>query len=92
MRGSNGRIGGSLWVLAVVTAAASAASAQNLVQDGSFETPSAGSSFVAIGGGGAMGAWVVDGGIDLIGGFWQADTGTQSVDMNSASAGRFIKT
>ena len=62
--------------------------AQNLVVNGSFETPPAGGSFVSYGGGGNIGGWTVGGsGVDHIGGFWQAADGTQSVDLNGANAG-----
>lgn len=65
---------------------------QNLVSNPSFETPAAGASFVSRNGAGAMGAWNVAGGIDHIGGFWQAADGAQSVDLNSASAGTVSQT
>ena len=73
-------------------AVAGSAHAQNLLSNGSFEAPPAGSTFVTRGGPGAMGAWDVLTNIDHIGGFWAAAEGAQSVDMNGSSAGAVVQT
>src|SRR4051812_17136949 len=75
-----------LLALSALTLSFSLASfADNLVSDGSFESQNGGSSFVTIGPG-ALGPWNIDSGnIDLIGGYWQAHAGTNSVDMNGVT-------
>ena len=62
--------------------------AQNLVSNGNFELPSAGSTFTARSAGSSMSGWTIGGGgIDHIGGFWRAASANQSVDLNMSSAG-----
>jgi choice-of-anchor C domain-containing protein len=82
-------------ILPILAAAACAhaphAFAQNLLQNSSFEAPSAGSSFVTRGGDGLTG-WNVTGNIDHIGGFWVASEGIQSVDLNGSAAGSVSQT
>jgi len=64
------------------------AAAQNLLVNGSFEAPNAGGSFTSRSGDfGPGNGWGIGGAIDHIGGFWAAASGSQSVDLNSASAG-----
>jgi len=75
-------------VLCLMSFSASVASAQNLLVNGSFEAPGAGSTFTSRSGSfGSGNGWSIGGAIDHIGGFWAAADGSQSVDLNSASAG-----
>ncbi len=69
--------------------------AQNLVSNGSFETPVLGSttSFASYGLGSTLGAWTVSGGsVDLIRTYWQAADGSQSIDLNGGSQGTLSQT
>jgi choice-of-anchor C domain-containing protein len=86
-------IGASL----VFFAAISPASA-NLIVNGSFEAPSVGSadapsgSFTTLFGGSTnIGSWTVtgntDNSVDWINGYWQAQDGTHSIDLNGTSLG-----
>ena len=60
--------------LAAGLALAGAAQA-GIVLDGDFSTPSGGGSFTTYSGGSSIGPWLVTGGgVDLIGGYWQAPT------------------
>ncbi|MBX3380014.1 MAG: DUF642 domain-containing protein [Phycisphaeraceae bacterium] len=64
------------------------ADAQNIVINGSFEAPDAGSGFTNRSGSfGAGSGWSIGNNIDHIGGFWAAADGSQSVDLNGSSAG-----
>jgi choice-of-anchor C domain-containing protein len=72
---------------------ASASAAANLVQNGSFETPNAGSGFTTFGTGANMGGWTVSSGsVDLLGTDWQAADGVQSVDMSGNGPGEITQT
>lgn len=82
----------SLLILMVCLAPSHALS-QNLLVNGSFEAPNAGSSFTSRSGDfGPGNGWAISGAIDHIGGFWAAAAGTQSVDLNSASAATVSQT
>ena len=60
----------------------------NLVANHSFETPDVGSGIVTFVGGTSFDDWAVAGGsIDLVGTYWDAATGKQSVDLSGGSAG-----
>ncbi|MGH7245038.1 MAG: DUF642 domain-containing protein [Phycisphaerales bacterium] len=81
------------FVVLSFTLLASRALSQNLLVNGSFEAPSAGSTFVTRSGDfGPAGGWSINGAIDHIGGFWAAAGGTQSVDLNGATAGSVSQT
>jgi choice-of-anchor C domain-containing protein len=62
--------------------------------NGSFEQPAIGSRFVSLGVGSTMGAWTVESGsVDLVhSSYWQPAAGSQSIDLNSCSAGRISQT
>jgi choice-of-anchor C domain-containing protein len=69
--------------------------AQNLVSNGSFETPALSSttSFASYGTGATLGAWTVSGGsVDLIRTYWQAADGSQSIDLNGGAQGTLSQT
>ena len=59
-------------------------SLENLVGGGSFESPDTGAGFTTLGTGStSLSGWSIDAGsVDVIGGFWQAANGNQSLDMN----------
>jgi choice-of-anchor C domain-containing protein len=88
-----------LWVSATVTVASVAflccsgatpatAAGPNLLTNGSFETPVAGSPFQTVGSGNNFGGWSVDSGsIDVINGYWNAEDGNQSLDMSGLDPG-----
>ena len=70
-----------------------AAASVNLLSNGSFESPVFGGSYTTVGTGGTVGAWTVDSGsIDLIGNYWQAQDGLQSVDMSGNGDGKISQT
>lgn len=84
-------------VAAVLTAGATSASAANLITNGSFETGvgDAGlGGFTTLGAGSTnMTGWTVaSGSVDWINGYWMADDGTHSVDMNGNSVGAIEQT
>jgi choice-of-anchor C domain-containing protein len=61
---------------------------QNIVTNGDFEVPDAGSTFVTYRAGQSFGGWTVESGdIDHTGTLWQAASGRQSVDLNRCSTG-----
>jgi choice-of-anchor C domain-containing protein len=61
---------------------------QNLVANGDFETPDAGAGYIRYSVGSSIDGWGVGAGtVDLVGTFWQAATGDQSLDVNGAGAG-----
>jgi choice-of-anchor C domain-containing protein len=63
-------------------------STQNLVANGDFESPNVGSGFSRYFAGSDIDGWGVGGGsVDLVGTFWQAATGTQSLDVNGSGPG-----
>jgi choice-of-anchor C domain-containing protein len=58
----------------------------NIVTNGDFETPDAGSSYVMYAAGSAFGGWSVEtGSVDLVGTDWQAAAGRQSVDVTGST-------
>jgi choice-of-anchor C domain-containing protein len=60
----------------------------NVVTNGDFEVPNAGSSFVTYRAGQTFGGWVVESGsVDHVGRLWQAANGNQSVDLSGEGAG-----
>ena len=70
-------------------AAVGSVRAANLIQDGTFDMPSAGATFQEYTGGSSFGPWAVGGAsVDLIGGYWQDPAGTAgSVDLNGSAPG-----
>ena len=61
---------------------------QNLVSNGDFETPDAGSHVTTYYAGETFGDWTVDfGNVDHVGGLWEAASGRQSVDLTGYTAG-----
>jgi choice-of-anchor C domain-containing protein len=78
-----------LALVAIVGMGASPANAAvNFVSDGDFTSPSGGASYATYTSG-SMGPWTVGGGgVDLIGGYWQAPAGTGgSVDLDGNAPG-----
>lgn len=77
----------SLRLLAAATfLAASTASAQNLLTNGSFEQPPVGGNFDTYNAGTGITGWTINSGsVDLIHYYWQAHDGVQSIDMNGNS-------
>jgi choice-of-anchor C domain-containing protein len=73
--------------LALTTAAtAASASAQNLVANGSFETPAITGAYATYAAGNALTGWTIaSGSVDLIRNYWNASSGLQSLDMNGSS-------
>jgi choice-of-anchor C domain-containing protein len=79
---------------ALLVAASPRAMASNLISDGNFDSPSAGSGYTTYSLGQSIGAWTVTTGtvnphtdgasVDLIGGYWQAPAGGGSVDLDGA--------
>jgi choice-of-anchor C domain-containing protein len=67
----------------------SQASASTIVTDGNFNDPTGGSGFTTYFSGQSFNAWnVTGGGVDLIGGYWQAPTsGAGSVDLDGNAPG-----
>lgn len=74
--------------------ASPATAGANLLSNGSFEdTPAPAGSFTDLTAGQTMGAWTItNGSVDLINGYWQAEDGTQSVDMSGLDAGTIAQT
>jgi choice-of-anchor C domain-containing protein len=82
--------------------AASSAFATNLVSDGDFSSPYGGPGFTTYFNGQSFGPWNVqavggysNGGVDLIGGYWQAPNsvpGTDSVDLDGDNPGLIFQT
>ncbi|MFN3683408.1 MAG: choice-of-anchor C family protein [Fimbriimonadaceae bacterium] len=85
----------SLPILALLASAASA-NAINLITNGSFEIgTNPGGTFISLSAGDSTSipGWVVGGGgIDYIGGFWNAQDGLRSVDLSRTSAGSISQT
>lgn len=73
-------------IVAAIAAAASAPAAANLIVNGDFEVDAvpSGSPFVTTG---ALFGWNVNNSIDLIGSYWAASSGAQSIDLNSTVGG-----
>jgi choice-of-anchor C domain-containing protein len=62
------------------------------VTNGSFEAPVVIGSFNTLNGPGGLDGWTIAGnGIDLINGYWPANDGDQSVDMNATNPGSIAK-
>jgi len=79
-----------LAIVAVIGLGSSTANAAvNFVSDGTFSSPSGGSTFTTYSSGSSMGPWsVVSGSVDLIGGYWQDPAGTAgSVDLDGNAPG-----
>src|SRR5665213_671402 len=85
-------------VAAVVAASALSGTAANAISfsNGSFEDASVdpGSSFVTLSGGStAINNWLVGGdSIDYIGGYWQPENGSRSLDLNGLGTGSISQT
>jgi choice-of-anchor C domain-containing protein len=78
----------SFLTAAALTLVASAANAQNIVSNGSFELPAlnAGTNWTTYGVGTGIPNWTItNGSVDLIRSYWQAADGSQSLDMNGNS-------
>jgi choice-of-anchor C domain-containing protein len=76
--------------LAISALAARPVAAQNLVSNGSFETPalSGTTTFSSYASGATIGAWTVSGGsVDLIRTYWTPANGAQSIDLNGSGPG-----
>ncbi len=74
---------------------APAAPAQNLLTNGSFESPqlSASTTFITIMNGSAFGSWTVTAGsIDLLRTYWAPADGFQSIDLNGNNPGTIAQT
>jgi choice-of-anchor C domain-containing protein len=69
-------------VLAILTLAALLPSSAQ-IQNGSFETPSAGSTYTVFFAGNTLPGWTVESGtVEVVGTYWQAAAGSQSLDLN----------
>lgn len=77
----------SLLTALALTLTASVAHAQNLVTNGSFESPLISGNFNTYGAGNpSITGWTIGAGsVDLIHDYWQAASGLQSIDMNGNS-------
>ena len=65
-----------------------ASASLNLVADGGFENPSAVQPFQTFNISGTVGAWTVaSGSVDLIGNYWRAAEGSQSLDLSGYQNG-----
>ena len=81
----------SLAVALALAAAAAPASAQNLVQNGGFESPAI-TGNATLSGCPAAFAWCIgQGNIDLIESFWQPGEGRQSIDLNGTTTGSIFQ-
>ncbi|MCX6902062.1 MAG: choice-of-anchor C family protein, partial [Verrucomicrobia bacterium] len=64
----------------------------NIVSNGDFETPNAGSTFVTYSSGRTFGGWTVEfGDIQMIGTYWQSFAGKQSVDLDGYQRGAIFQ-
>jgi choice-of-anchor C domain-containing protein len=64
-----------------------------IVGDGDFELPVVAGALTTVTSPGTIGAWTVDSGsVDLIGSYWQAADGRQSLDMNGGGTGSITQT
>src|SRR6185312_15219346 len=79
----------ALLVAGAVAGSVTAASAAPMLINGSFETPGGGASFTTLSSGDtSINGWTVGGGgIDYIGGYWQASNGRNSLDLNALNPG-----
>lgn len=78
----------ALRLLAAVAAVSvsSVAHAQNIVSNGSFESPAISGAFVTYGVGNGITGWTISAGsVDLIHDYWNAQHGAQSLDMDGNS-------
>lgn len=76
----------SFCALAMCIATFSSPSYAQIVKNGSFEDPTiAPLSFATLSGG--LTHWTIGGNIDLVGNYWAAQSGNQSVDLNGLVAG-----
>jgi choice-of-anchor C domain-containing protein len=58
------------------------------IQDGDFESPVTSAPYQQINSGQSIGPWTVtSGSVDLIGSYWQAYSGVQSIDLNGCAPG-----
>jgi choice-of-anchor C domain-containing protein len=75
-----------LALCAMLTGAAlgrGSASAQNLIVNGGFEDPPGVQTWIVFGAGATLPGWVVGNGtVEIVGTFWQAAEGSQSLDLN----------
>ena len=79
---------GTTVVLSVALATSSALAGGGPVNNGDFEKPDAGSTWITYSKGETFKGWTVArGSIDLIGELWQAATGKQSIDLAGFSEG-----
>ncbi len=62
--------------------------AQNIVSNGDFESPYVGPTYLGFAPGANLGGWVVEyWSVDVIGGYWQAVRGNQSLDLSGDQPG-----
>ncbi|WP_216361440.1 choice-of-anchor C family protein [Candidatus Chloroploca asiatica] len=70
------------------TPTATPAPGSSIVANGSFEEPDVGSSWQTLSSGATIGAWIVEAGdVDLVGTYWQAADGNQSLDLAGGGTG-----
>jgi choice-of-anchor C domain-containing protein len=76
-------------VLVVLLTGAETVSAANLVLNGDFETPVANYPYSTLYPGNGLTGWTIESGsVDLIHGYWQPHTGSQSIDLAGYSAAK----
>ena len=74
-------------------ATSASASGPNLISNGGFESPSVSDPFQTIAAGSDLGGWTVGGdSVDLIGTYWQAAEGSQSLDLSGNQPGSISQT
>jgi choice-of-anchor C domain-containing protein len=89
------RLLGLAAALAFLSAASPASAVVNLISNGSFEFGTNDASlggFSTIPGSASINNWLVGGSVDWINGYWQAQQGTHSVDLNGTSIGSLQQT
>jgi choice-of-anchor C domain-containing protein len=89
------RLLGLAAALAFLGAASPASAVVNLISNGSFEfgtNDAAPGGFSTIPGSASISNWLVGGSVDWINGYWQAQSGTHSVDLNGTSIGSLQQT
>jgi choice-of-anchor C domain-containing protein len=89
------RLLGLAAALAFFSTASPASAVVNLISNGSFEfgtNDAAFGGFSTIPGSASINSWLVGGSVDWINGYWQAQSGTHSVDLNGTSIGSLQQT
>jgi choice-of-anchor C domain-containing protein len=89
------RLLGTVAALALLSASPAFA-AVNLISNGSFEFGTNDAAFPGFStipaSGGSINDWLIGGSVDWINGYWQAQDGTHSVDLNGTSIGNLQQT